>query len=947
MLLEQTTGKAPEVVLLNGSGQDETCGLAEKIADAGLRAAKTDWESLEKTQSACLVLFEANPRNIESYTRYRMVCERQDLHHFLVWGPDLSEFEERELLGDVGEIFLQEIDLEPRRLRAIVKRAWAGLEALEAANHLQNVLRSMRDIQKLEKQKGSLQGLLNATCQSLVQNRGYKHAWLAIMDSQNHPTIAVAAGLNGRFPDFRDQLKEDRLPPCLCQAADDHVDYQKREPLKDCEGCPLIGEYEGQMGLSCRINLDEGMWAQCTVSVPEYLSVTDNDHLVFYEVCQEIGRILREFRNRERVHHLLEIIRNVPESMSMVSRDFRYQVVNASYERNFRLPANKIIGTHIKDLFGEEIFTEQIKPRLERTLRGEVVRYEIYIDFPGQGNRWMEMLYLPYRNPSGEVEAVIVHGHDITKRKQAEEAVIRQKEEFSAVISASNLGTWNWHIDEGRIVVNQRWGGMLGYDDLGSEVPFDFILKSLHPDDRETLMKSLETYLNSPMGAFECEFRLRHRHGHWVWIHGSGRLLKASDESGGRVMTGIQLDVSERIKHYELQRDAQKQQKLLQEAINSTEDGIVITRAEWPAGGPRIVFASEGFCRLTGYSREELIGKTPGILQSDKTNFKAVEELKKCLAEGRSFEGETTNRRKDGTYYQVGWRVSPVRDEYGNITHYISVQRDVSEQREIEARVNLMTKMESIGQLAAGIAHEINTPSQFINDNLSFISDCWTDAEPLLKESIAGLPDPEERRALEETFAEVPVALEDASEGVSRIKSIVTAMREFSHPQDKFVANDLNHAIETTTTVARNEWKYGSQVEFDLDENLPLVPCVLGDINQALLNLVVNAAHAILSRFGEGQRKGIIRISTERVESMARICVSDNGCGIPESAQSRIFDPFFTTKKVGQGTGQGLYLAHNAIVKKHNGNLYFETKQGEGTTFIIELPLEREDFPNG
>ena len=187
---------------------------------------------------------------------------------------------------------------------------------------------------------------------------------------------------------------------------------------------------------------------------------------------------------------------------------------------------------------------------------------------------------------------------------------------------------------------------------------------------------------------------------------------------------------------------------------------------------------------------------------------------------------------------------------------------------------------------------------------------------------------------------EVPRAIDQALEGIRRVGNIVKAMKEFSHPGSELKKPiDINHAIETTITVARNEWRYVADVETYFEE-LPMVPCLAGEFNQAILNLIINAAHAIGDVVGDGTRKkGLIVLRTRRDGEWVEISIQDTGIGIPEGIASRIFEPFFTTKDVGRGTGQGLTLAHAVIVKKHGGKIWFESEQGKGTTFFIQLPL--------
>ena len=192
---------------------------------------------------------------------------------------------------------------------------------------------------------------------------------------------------------------------------------------------------------------------------------------------------------------------------------------------------------------------------------------------------------------------------------------------------------------------------------------------------------------------------------------------------------------------------------------------------------------------------------------------------------------------------------------------------------------------------------------------------------------------------LEYLLKEIPNAVDQSLEGVQRVAEIVKGFKEFSHPgSEEKRAININQAIEATISVARHEWKYCAEVVTAFDAALPLVPCLAGEFNQVMLNLIVNSAHAIGSA-GEAGGKGTITISTRREGEWARIAVADTGAGIPVDIQSRVFEPFFTTKEVGKGTGQGLALAHTAIVNRHQGQLWFESEAGHGTTFFVRLPL--------
>ena len=287
----------------------------------------------------------------------------------------------------------------------------------------------------------------------------------------------------------------------------------------------------------------------------------------------------------------------------------------------------------------------------------------------------------------------------------------------------------------------------------------------------------------------------------------------------------------------------------------------------------------------------------------------------------------------------------------------IEYRSSLEEHQKMEIRLHHAQKLEAVGQLAAGIAHEINTPTQFVNDNTHFLQEAFADYERLLEtydslaeEMTTASPVSGELLNKVKTMAdeidvdylkeEVPQAIKQSLEGLARISRIVQAMKEFSHPGTEVkTPTDLNRAIETTVDVSRNEWRYHSDLITKLDPELPQVPVLPGEFNQVMLNLIVNAAHAIQEETKEGMNKGEIVISTRRAGEWVEITVSDNGAGMPDKIKNRIFDPFFTTKEVGKGTGQGLALTWSVIVDIHNGTLDVKSEEGVGTTFTIHLPI--------
>jgi len=376
--------------------------------------------------------------------------------------------------------------------------------------------------------------------------------------------------------------------------------------------------------------------------------------------------------------------------------------------------------------------------------------------------------------------------------------------------------------------------------------------------------------------------------------------------------------------------------------INSDLNGKVLA---WNAGA----------VRLYGYTTSEMIGRDIRVT----IPAERLVELEAINSKVRSGEQvshfETVRLARNGAKIEVHMTVTPIRSLSDGVIGAAYLVWDISDFRRLERQLAQAQKLASVGQLAAGIAHEINTPIQYIGDNAEFLSDAFRDLSRLVSthgQIIDALRNGRDEaladsleRACQEVDVdylcqEVPKAIGQLREGVERVASIVRAMKEFSHPSiAEKVMFDINRAIASTILVSRNEWKYVAELTTDLDPGLPLVPGLPGQFNQVMLNLIVNAAHAISDVVRGSGRKGAIHITTGRTGQWAEIRVKDNGTGIPEAIQSKVFDPFFTTKEVGKGTGQGLSIAHAAIVQEHGGTLTFETSLGQGTTFLIRLPI--------
>ena len=393
------------------------------------------------------------------------------------------------------------------------------------------------------------------------------------------------------------------------------------------------------------------------------------------------------------------------------------------------------------------------------------------------------------------------------------------------------------------------------------------------------------------------------------------------------------------------ERKAEEERRLLATVIEQIGDSIII------GGTDEIIqYVNPAALKNSGFNENELVGSAPHLFWDGLIEASVITELRNTVANGQIWNGHYKSRRKDASLIEEDVTISPVRNEEGALTHYVIIKRDITEMTNLQRQLLQAQKLEAIGQLAAGIAHEINSPMQYVQNNVTFFAQAFNELQPLLDEVgktersllTAATTALLETINLDFLLQEIPESINETHDGINRVVKIVSAMKEFSHPSgnDK-VATDLNRALENTITVCRNEWKYVAEMSIDFDPDLPLVPCFPDQLNQVILNLLINASHAIQD-YNKSDTQGTlgrIAIITRREGAWVVIEVSDSGGGIPEAIQQRIFDPFFTTKEVGKGTGQGLAIAHDIIVNKHDGQIDFTSTPGQGTTFLIRLPV--------
>jgi ammonium transporter len=563
--------------------------------------------------------------------------------------------------------------------------------------------------------------------------------------------------------------------------------------------------------------------------------------------------------------------------------------------------------------------------------------------------------------PGGERGSVVMTQHDCTEATVAERWLLKEKQKAETLaealatsqrsldlaIQGAGLGTWHWDVEAGYFEVSRDWLHQLGHESSAFGSDIEAFRALLHPDDL-VLWTSEDARSIAGDEPYDRQFRVRHALGGYAWVQALGRSLSSSDD-GPQTFAGIVIDIDAR-KRAELRNAGMA--KIIEESVN--EVYVVDDQSL------RLIEVNRGGRENLGYTIDELRTLSKADLNGELTPQEMEKRLAPLLAnEVDRLEFETIHRRKDGSTYPI--MLSVQRTVLTGQSVIVVFGIDLTKRRELEAQLSQAQKLESIGQLAAGVAHEMNTPLQYVSNNIKFLSDCSAqlfeviDAyeqsldlnrpETPLEDRYAEVAEVLRRTRFDRVRAEVPKAIGDSLEGVSRVLEIVRSMKEFSHPgHGQKAPTDLNRALASTATLTRNRWKQHAELELDLAADLPFVECYPGEINQVFVNLLVNAVDAIAQKT---ERQGLtqpgrIVVRTRCDGDHALIEVEDNGCGMPQEVLCRVFDPFYTTKPVGQGTGQGLSLSRSIIVQKHGGTISAESRTGAGSTFRVRLPLVAE-----
>jgi two-component system, NtrC family, sensor kinase len=583
--------------------------------------------------------------------------------------------------------------------------------------------------------------------------------------------------------------------------------------------------------------------------------------------------------------------------------------------------------------------------------------------------------------------AYLITLRDVTKRKRAEEELRQSEERWRLVLQGSQDGIWDKNLKTNEVFRSARWKEILGYESheiLNNYNNYEQWVARIHPDDVERAMQAREDYLARKIPSYAVEYRLQCKDDSYKWV-----LMRAQavwDESGSPVrLVGAMTDINER-------KIAEKRLRLLERAIAASNNGIIISDAQAP-NNP-VIYANSGFERITGYTKEEIIGKNCRFLHGTDTAQPALKELKRSIAESRETQVVLRNYRKDGTLFWNEFCLTPVRDATGQLTHFIGIQIDISDRKiaeealrksEVREREKAQTlervvgelkrtqaqliqaeKMSSLGQMVAGIAHEINNPTSFIYGNIAPATEYAQNLLHMIELYRQYYPKPVEEITEQLELIELDFIVEDfpkllasMQEGAQRIKQIVLSLRNFSRlDESERKRVEIHEGIDNTLLILKHRLKQQpKRPEIRVISEygqLPKIECYPGQLNQVFMNIISNAIDALDEAIEkQTDLEATIRICTEVIKGESRsshsddqsasrvlIRIADNSpSSIKAELLPKIFDPFFTTKPVGSGTGLGLSISYQIVVDRHRGQLRCYSTPGVGTEFAIELPI--------
>jgi len=649
---------------------------------------------------------------------------------------------------------------------------------------------------------------------------------------------------------------------------------------------------------------------------------------------------------------------------NLENNQFKFIFVSTNVHSLLGFHSHEFIGD--SDLWMQQIHSEDLNKLMSHQLKpteqlNQINNYR-FMDSNGDYH-WLKDEFNVLHDDSGQPVSCIGSWKIISNSEYKSECIIKNEERFSLALSGANDGIWDWDLRTNEVYLSPRWKSMLGYEDNEIRNHLDEWSNNVHPEDLSTALASIESYINGSSEEYRVEFRMRHKNSHYVDILARGFAVRNEQNKAIRLI-GTHVDISEQKYTELLLRESEHKFRTM---FDSSKDAIMLL--------DETGFFDCNKATLDMFvcnSREEFCTKHPVDLspkfQEDGSDSVASAKLHiaKVMQEGSNCF-EWLHSRMNGEIFSAEVLLSTMEIEgkvvIGATVRDISARKEAERQlkegietlqktnielKEAQAQLLQSEKMASIGQLAAGVAHEINNPVGYVNSNIVSLNgyieeifqllSAYENIEPQIqdctkKQELMLLKEKVDLNFLKQDINNI---VSESIEGVTRVKDIVQDLKEFSHvDKGEWFEVDLHKGINSTLNIVNNELKYKAEIIKEFAD-IPQVYCIPSQLNQVIMNLLVNAGHAI-------EEKGKIWIRTGlEGDDKIWIEVEDTGTGISNENIARIFEPFFTTKDIGKGTGLGLSMAYG-IIKKHKGSLDVKSEIGKGTVFKLSLPIYKDD----
>jgi PAS domain S-box-containing protein len=633
-----------------------------------------------------------------------------------------------------------------------------------------------------------------------------------------------------------------------------------------------------------------------------------NGKTEWYGVASDVTKIREAEAEAEASRdHLRLFIQHAPGAVAMLDLDMRYLAVSPRWMTDFHVGGQDIVGRSHYDIFPELLDATKVLHR--RAMRGEVIRSSDERFERADGSvQWVTWEVHPWRVSADAIGGIIIFSEDVTERRRTVEALRQRGEEFGAMFEVASIGMGQADPGTGQFLrVNRKMLEITGYSE--AELLAMTIAELTHPDDREDDLQAFQDVVAGKTASYRREKRYIRKDGQITWVNVNMTVLRRADGKPIHAMATIEEITSRRL--------AEEERLRLAAAMEQAAEAICITDTY-----AHILYVNPAFEKTTGYSRDEALGRTPRILRSGKQDCKFYQQMWDVLGRGEVWRGHFINKRKDGTLFEEEAAISPVRDQSGVITNYVAIKLDVTREMALEEQIRQVQKLEAIGQLAGGVAHDFN----------NILAVILMQAEQALDDAGGSA---------------VAASLVDIKKAAERASSLTRQLLLFSRRQVmQTVTLDVNGVVTNLAKMLQRILGEDIHLRIDLHGKPLWIRGDVGMIDQVLMNLSVNARDAMPNggRLTVATGQALLDHDLPERNPRARagryccLTISDDGCGIAADVLPRIFEPFFTTKEPGKGTGLGLATVYG-IVEQHKGWIEIATEVGRGSTFSIFLPM--------